>query len=69
MTSDELPDEVTVTMKAGDAAIALPGHERRECEVCSEQVIVNPATVKSIDRGVYPDYIICLECAHKHQDE
>lgn len=61
--ADELPEDVTVTMRAAKAAVALPGHDIRECEQCSHDVVINPATITEIERGVYPDYIVCMTCS------
>lgn len=65
----ELPDEMTVGMKPGFGTLEREGSERRDCEVCGDPVVINPATITSIERGVYPDYIICVECANEHADE
>lgn len=61
--SDELPDDVTVSMRVESAPVALPGHEKRDCLKCGEAVIVNPATLEAIADGIYPEAIACLECA------
>lgn len=59
-----LPDRVTVSMKVEKSPIEIPGSDRRECLSCGEDVIVSPATVRSIEAGIYPDDVACLECAN-----
>lgn len=60
--TDDLPEEVTVTMRVANAPVQLPGHETDSCDECGETVVVNPATVQSIETGEYPPDIICLQC-------
>lgn len=64
----DLPDEVTVTMRAEDAPMISEGAEQRDCAVCEETVVVSPSTQEEIERGVYPDYVICVQCMDKAEE-
>lgn len=64
MSEQDLPDNVTVCLRVERRTIRHS--EVRECRVCGHDVAVSPATVEEIDRGVYPEYIVCLECATEH---
>lgn len=70
MAESELPeDAVTVAIPANRGAIVVEGSERRECSECGTDVWVSPATRVSIDRGVYPDTIVCVPCAGEGVDD
>jgi ribosomal protein S27E len=59
-----MPDEaVTLTMRAGNAPVTVPGSETDTCDDCGEDVVVSPATQQAMDRGKYPTDIRCLTCA------
>ena len=58
----DLPDEITVGHRKGKG-IVISGADTRECIACGEDVIVNPATIKSIEEGIYPEEVACVQCA------
>lgn len=63
------PEGVTICHRVETAAVALEGHEHRDCAECGEAVVVNPATLTSIEEGVYPETIVCLTCVEEGTDE
>lgn len=64
----EFPDQITVTLKTNDETPANDGAEIRACEGCGHNVLLNPATVHAIEAGVYPDFVVCLDCALENND-
>lgn len=59
---------MTVANRVPNATVALEGHEKRPCENCGEDVVVNPATLESIRSGEYPDFVACLACVVEDAD-
>jgi hypothetical protein len=56
-------DELTLTMRAENASVSVPGSRVDTCDNCGEDVVISPATQQAIDRGTYPTAIRCLTCA------
>lgn len=57
------PEEVTLTMRVEDMPGPVPGSGKDSCEGCGSDVWVSPATRQEIQRGLYPEYILCMRCA------
>lgn len=64
MSDDELLEQgYTVAMRAAETdGPLIEGSERRECTYCGHDVWVSPATRESIEAGLYPDRILCVQC-------
>jgi hypothetical protein len=56
-------DELTLTMRVGNASVSVPGSATDTCDDCGEDVVISPATQQAMDRGIYPTTIRCLTCA------
>lgn len=65
----DVPAEVTVTVPVDEMTAPVPGSNKRECIECGADCWVSPATQSEIDRGLYPDVILCVPCAMEGSDE
>ena len=65
MSSDR---DAVVSMPAETNTLHVAGSDRQPCVECDTDVWVSPATQRSIEMGVYPDRIICIDCATEVAD-
>lgn len=63
---DNHEDAITVCLRVSKGR--LPPIElsfKNTCSKCGKDVWVSPATKQSIESGLYPDVIVCVNCALK----
>lgn len=68
---DEFSEEdITVSMRVECMPTpAVPGSSTRSCKLCGSDVWISPATKRAIERGDYPDRVVCVRCATDDEDE
>lgn len=62
MTDPHEDADAVLSVRADDAPVEIEGSKRRPCRECGEDVIVSPASVRSIEEGIYPEEFVCLVC-------
>jgi hypothetical protein len=43
----------------------IKGSIKKKCSICNNEVWVSPATLESIEVGLYKGKIVCLTCMNK----
>ncbi|MBI4174464.1 MAG: hypothetical protein HY517_02365 [Candidatus Aenigmarchaeota archaeon] len=61
-----MEDAITVCLRVREGKLPPVELSTRDvCSKCSKQVWISPATRQSIEMGLYPDVIVCVNCAMK----